>query len=413
MCSVIEIKNNNEYYIHYHSPDSLEPCSMDPDDNQPEEDHHHSDNEDKLEADKDCSVGEITHSPPTKDPGKADDKTSDKGSSLDGDESETPSSHKSTTNDSPQSSPSKHCSDVPITVNSHIPAHPSRSSSIPVLTRNRTVEIGTQMERDQTKNQRNDDHDIKAEQKRRSSSVPSPVLKSDIKSWDERQLERAQSKSKERDTTSPSKIPIKVDHRAKKGSLSVSSLFERSEKSKTTPEDKHTTKEKSNSISNLKIEKDNKPQISSKAASQESKKKAEEAKKLEKSKANDKKKQKKALKATAAEEEKKSPKAKKVAENTKEKAKRVLSFRRSKKEDTKDKTKPNPDPNGEENKTAPPADSTDGLKILETKDGYFVLSGPKSEPTIATTKEYMQGKPVILMHRVGPALSFPLSVERK
>ncbi|XP_059092115.1 membrane-associated guanylate kinase, WW and PDZ domain-containing protein 2-like isoform X2 [Tigriopus californicus] len=389
MCSVIEIKNNNEYYIHYHSPDSLEPCSMDPDDNhQPEEDHHHSDNEDKPEEDKDCSVGEITHSPPTKDPGKADDKTSDKGSSLDGDESETPSSHKST-NDSPHSSPSKHCSDVPITVNSHIPAHPARSSSIPVLSRNRTVEIGTQMERDQTKNQRNDDHDIKAELKRRSSSVPSPVLKSDIKSWDERQLERAQSKSRERDTTSPSKIPIKVDHKAKKGSLSVSSLFERSDKSKPiTPQDKQASKQKSNSISNLKIEKGNKPQISTKAATQETKKRAEEARKLEKSKANEKKKQKKALKATTAEEEKKSPKAKKVAENTKEKAKRVLSFRRSKKDDAKDKTKLSPEHNGQENKTAPPGDSTDGLKILETSDGYFVLPSPRSEPTSATSKEY-------------------------
>ena len=28
MCSVIEIKNSDEYYIHYHSPESLEPSSM-------------------------------------------------------------------------------------------------------------------------------------------------------------------------------------------------------------------------------------------------------------------------------------------------------------------------------------------------------------------------------------------------
>ena len=28
MCSVIEIKNSDEYYIHYHSPESLEPGSM-------------------------------------------------------------------------------------------------------------------------------------------------------------------------------------------------------------------------------------------------------------------------------------------------------------------------------------------------------------------------------------------------
>ena len=148
MCSVIEIKNNSEYYIHYHSPDSLEACTENMDEGSEDNDSmstrtgsvdpgnpqqkdgkgQQKVDKDEPEEEKDRSVVEITHSPVLvvdKDPGKAEEITSDKGSSLDGTESGSSNSggggggggnpEKSAT------SGSRHVSDVPITVNSHIP----------------------------------------------------------------------------------------------------------------------------------------------------------------------------------------------------------------------------------------------------------------------------------------------------
>ena len=124
MCSVIEIKNSNEYYIHYHSPESLEPgleesssssnkkvVNIGDDSVQDEQkekaaaaasssstsDSVHSDEGTSgHHSERDCSVIEITQTTDTKmmkkDPGKVEEITSDRGSSLEGDESNPDSS---------------------------------------------------------------------------------------------------------------------------------------------------------------------------------------------------------------------------------------------------------------------------------------------------------------------------------
>lgn len=140
MCSVIEIKNSNEYYIHYHSPESLDTSNMDNDQKNDKPDrkddkndsNEESNNETNHDDDKDFSVGEIVEKvdtiAPPKDPDKKPDEvTSDKGSSLEGDcSSICKTSEISESSQVPSNSDSgNHQSNVPITVNSHIPTIPS------------------------------------------------------------------------------------------------------------------------------------------------------------------------------------------------------------------------------------------------------------------------------------------------
>ena len=61
MCSVIEIKNNNEYYIHYHSPDSLEPCDMDNEDNEANPDPKKGEPGDKNSKNEDKNTKNEEH----------------------------------------------------------------------------------------------------------------------------------------------------------------------------------------------------------------------------------------------------------------------------------------------------------------------------------------------------------------
>ena len=126
MCSVIEIKNSDEYYIHYHGPESIMEMknkAKKGEEHEKEAEKESGNEEDLLMSneEKDCSVAETTQTPP------AVEVTSDRASSLEGEGSGSGSSEDRRSRrsvSSPPSTSSHHCSEVAVTVNSHIPALP-------------------------------------------------------------------------------------------------------------------------------------------------------------------------------------------------------------------------------------------------------------------------------------------------
>ena len=182
MCSVIEIKNSDEYYIHYHSPESLEPGSMA---GKPPETGKVGKGEDKIpeegvatpkrfledgassedgtsghQSDKDSSPSDKR---PEKEEGNGEadprlllskqEVTSDRCSSLEGEDESNSSQCKSKDHEdldddlirassgtTASGSSAIHLPEVPITVNSHIPATPDRpqlvtaASAVPAAT---------------------------------------------------------------------------------------------------------------------------------------------------------------------------------------------------------------------------------------------------------------------------------------
>lgn len=242
MCSVIEIKNSSEYYIHYHSPESLDPNMSEEDkkkkfDKNAEKESGHEDDEDSVNSndmEKDCSVGEVEQKPKTMMISKETEVTSDRGSSLEGEESNHSEKDKKLTTKvkitkerarSLSPSTGHHCSEVPITVNSHIPASPERikqgnaedeirtvrASSEP---RRNTVEIATQVEtkvqeKDKKKKEKEEKKAKKKEKKmaRKESKKEEKVKRKDSKKGDEesgikkkfRLVSRKDSKKKKND----------------------------------------------------------------------------------------------------------------------------------------------------------------------------------------------------------------------
>lgn len=173
MCSVIEIKNTSEYYIHYHGPESMDPSNnasvieaktaseAGKEDKKnkktsiqivPEEEDVVQDPADEMtnpdtsldNPEKDYSVVEITQALPTvikEGQETNEDETSDKGSSLEG-SSSSQDRGKSPKRDVSVSS-KNHDSDVTITVNSHIPSSPSKAMKTETKL---SAEMATQVE---------------------------------------------------------------------------------------------------------------------------------------------------------------------------------------------------------------------------------------------------------------------------
>ena len=184
MCSVIEIKNSDEYYIHYHSPESLEPSSMAAnaatsaqqdkpagggegkipeeavgatapkrflEDGASSEDGtsgHQSDKDSSSPSDKrkdDGEAGSDAGGGERRLPMSKQEVTSDRCSSLEGEDESNSSQCKSKDHEdldddlirassgtmTSGSSAAVHLPEVPITVNSHIPATPDRPQMAP------------------------------------------------------------------------------------------------------------------------------------------------------------------------------------------------------------------------------------------------------------------------------------------
>ena len=227
MCSVIEIKNADEYYIHYHSPESLMINPAEKMDNNTkikshlkdsevtsdrgssaspsleDEDQDHMKNNSKNNSKIPVRNGNKKKSPAPQPPKKAG-KNPFLEDEREAEQQEKTKKVKKSALPRPRSTSnlSRSCENVPITVNSHIPADPARhvnGSAAAKKVNKVTAETGTQVEDSKEvlsgglKKSASEEHLVQcenAEQKEnaekavlRSSESSDPICGSPVKKW--------------------------------------------------------------------------------------------------------------------------------------------------------------------------------------------------------------------------------------